>query len=40
MYDHLERCETCGEIVPETEIHYNAETGMTCCEQPECGLYN
>lgn len=40
MNDFLERCETCGEIVAETEISYNEDTDMTECGQPECGLYN
>lgn len=33
----LERCETCGEIVDETEIRYDEKTNTTWCTQPECG---
>ena len=37
MNDYLERCETCGEIVDETEIRYDATTDMTWCLSPTCG---
>lgn len=37
MYDNLERCETCGECVDETEIRYDAKTNTTWCTSPTCG---
>lgn len=37
MYENLERCETCGEIVDETEIRYDAKTNTTWCTSPNCG---
>lgn len=37
MHEFLERCETCGEIMPETEVHYDEKTDMTWCESPTCG---
>lgn len=37
MNDFLERCETCGEIVDETEIRLDEATNTTWCTQPNCG---
>lgn len=37
MYDNIERCETCGECVDETEILYDADTNTTWCISPTCG---
>lgn len=37
MNDCIERCETCGECVDETEIRYDAATDMTWCTSPTCG---
>lgn len=35
MNDFLERCETCGTLVLETEILINAETNTTTCTNCE-----
>lgn len=36
LYDHLMRCETCGELVDETEIRYDKKTDTIWCTQPNC----
>lgn len=35
MNDFLERCETCGAIVDETEIRINDQTNTTTCTNCE-----
>ena len=36
-YENIERCETCGECVDETEIRYDADENRTWCTSPNCG---